>query len=69
MIKWSGACIWSFHYLTASCVVFLSPAYILGDDTKAGKQSETQAVESLQILHAKNPEDKCLGELKICTSV
>lgn len=48
--------------------MFLSPSYILGD-TKAGKYSKTQAVESLQSLHAKNPEDKCLGELKICASV
>lgn len=49
--------------------MFLSSAYILGDDTKASKYSETQVVESLQILHAKNPEDKCRGELKICASV
>lgn len=57
----------SFHYLTASCIV-LSPAYILGD-TKASKYSETQVVESLESLHAKNPQDECCGELKICASV
>lgn len=57
-----------FHYFTASYVVFLSPAYILGDTT-ASKCSETQVVESLQILHAKKYEDKCLGELKVCACV
>lgn len=47
------------------CCVFTP---ILGD-TMASKCSETQIVESLQILRAKNHEDKCLGELKICACV
>lgn len=37
-------------------------------DGKASKYSETQVVESLQILHAEGPEDKCLGDLKMCAS-
>lgn len=48
--------------------MFLSPSYILSD-TKASKYSEIQVGESLQSSTAKNPEDKCLGELKICACV
>lgn len=49
MIKQSRACIQSFHYFTASYIVFLSAAYILGD-IKASKYSEAQVVESLPKL-------------------
>lgn len=47
--------------------MLLSPTYILVDG-KASKYSETQEVESFQILHAESPEDKCLSDLKMCAS-